>query len=190
MDDTRDKEKVERHGGCDGNGAFPDISGRRRCGRHSLLQCNLNRSRRGIMLQSQVERRIRLAVVGELYSIPDASRGAGDLLGFVASCSMIEQGRGFVAVKWCDLTVVGVYVSPNISRAEYVPFLDGLAVCVRRLGAYPSLILGDFNAHSTAWGPAGPVEGGGLCRTGRLRLTTGLSIGYRPARAWRDGASS
>jgi hypothetical protein len=57
-----------------------------------------------------------------------------------------------VAVKRCDLAVVGVYVSPNISRAEYAPFLDGLAACVRHLGAYPLLILGDFNAHSTAWG--------------------------------------
>jgi DNA-binding transcriptional LysR family regulator len=33
------------------------------------------------MLQSQVERGIDLAVVAEPYSIPDASRGAGDLLG-------------------------------------------------------------------------------------------------------------
>ena len=116
------------------------------------------------MLQSLVERRIGLAAMAEPYSIPDASRGTGDLLGLVAiilwtgiagisSCSMIvDEGRGIVAVKWGDLAVVGVYVSPNISRVEYASFLDGLTVCVRRLGAYPSLTLGDFNAHSTAWG--------------------------------------
>jgi hypothetical protein len=84
-----------------------------------------------------VERKIGLAVVAELYSIPDASQGARDLLGLVAilwtgiagntSCSIIEQGQGFVAMKWGDLAVVGVYVSPNISRAEYASFLDGVA---------------------------------------------------------------
>jgi hypothetical protein len=95
------------------------------------------------MLQSLVEQRIGLAVVAEPYSIPDASRRAGDLLGSdiilwtgVAgnpSCSIIEQGRDFVAVTWGDLAVVGVYVTPNISRVEYASFLDGLAACVRRL---------------------------------------------------------
>jgi hypothetical protein len=36
------------------------------------------------MLQSLVDRRIGLAVAAEPYSIPDASLGAGDLLGSVA----------------------------------------------------------------------------------------------------------
>ncbi|XP_050490454.1 uncharacterized protein LOC126873526 [Bombus huntii] len=114
------------------------------------------------MFQSLTERRIGLAAVAEPYSIPDASRGAEDLIGPVAifwtgiarspSCSVIEQGRGFVAVKWGDLAVVAVYVSPNISRTEYACFLGGHAACARRLGACPSLVLGDFNAHPTAWG--------------------------------------
>jgi hypothetical protein len=43
------------------------------------------------------------------------------------SYSTLEQGRGFVTVKWGDLVVVGVYVSANISRVEYASFLDGLA---------------------------------------------------------------
>jgi hypothetical protein len=44
-------------------------------------------------------------------------------------------------LKWGDLLMVDVYVSSNISRVEYASFLDGLAACVRRLDAYPSLIL-------------------------------------------------
>ncbi|XP_076482261.1 uncharacterized protein LOC143303938 [Bombus vancouverensis nearcticus] len=114
------------------------------------------------MFQSLTERRIALAAVAEPYSILDASRDAEDLIGSVAvfwtgiagspSCSVIERGRGFVAVKWGDLAVVAVYVSPNISRTEYASSLDGLAACARRLGACPSLVLGGFNAHSTAWG--------------------------------------
>ena len=57
-----------------------------------------------------------------------------------------------MAAKWGDLAVMAVYVSPNIRRTEYASFLDGLAACVRRMGACPSLVLGDFNAHSAAWG--------------------------------------
>jgi hypothetical protein len=106
---------------------------RRRGGRHSLLQCNLNHSRRAqdLMPQSSVERKIGLAVVAEPYSIPDTSRGARSLLGLVAilwtgiagnpSCSIIEQGRRFVAVKWDDLAVVGVYVSPTSARRNTPP---------------------------------------------------------------------
>ncbi|XP_076476110.1 uncharacterized protein LOC143302923 [Bombus vancouverensis nearcticus] len=104
------------------------------------------------MFQSLTERRIALAAVAEPHSIPDASRGAGYLIGSVAvfwtgitgspSCSVIERGRCFVAVKWSDLAVVAVYVSPNISRTEYASFLDGLAACAWRLGACPSLVLG------------------------------------------------
>ena len=111
----------ERPGGGYGNGAFPDVSGRRRGGGGQLLlQCNLNRASRAqdLMFQSLAERRIGLAAVAEPYSIPDASRGAGDLIGSVAifwngsagipSCSVIERGRGFVAAKWGDLAVVAL----------------------------------------------------------------------------------
>ena len=152
-----------RPGGGYGNGVFPYVSGRGGGGQLHL-QCNLNRARQAqdLMFQSLVERRIGLAAVAEPYSIPDASMGAGHLIGSVAifwngsaggpSCLVIERGRGFVAVKWDDLAMVTVYVSPNISRTEYASFLDGLAACVRRLGACPSLVLGDFNTNSTTWG--------------------------------------
>ena len=56
-----------------------------------------------------------------------------------------------MAAKWGDLAVVVIYMSPNISRTEYASFLDGLAACVRRLGACLLVVLGDFNTYSTAW---------------------------------------
>ena len=55
---------------------------------------------------------------------------------------------------------MAVYVLPNINRTEYASFLDGLTACVRSLGAYPTLVSGDFNAHSTAWG-SGRTNGRG-----------------------------
>ncbi|XP_033360707.1 uncharacterized protein LOC117239317 [Bombus vosnesenskii] len=168
-DPMRDRREDREGGHNDGEGNGPeeametDLSGRRGGGQPPL-QRNLNRSRRAqdLMFQSLTERRIALAAVAEPYSILDASRDAEDLIGSVAvfwtgiagspSCSVIERARGFVAVKWGDLAVVAVYVSPNISRTEYASSLDGLGACTRRLGACPSLVLGSFNAHSTAWG--------------------------------------
>jgi hypothetical protein len=100
-------------------------------------------------------------VVAEPYRVPDAPRGAGDLENSVAvfwtgnegspPCSLIDRGRGFVAVRWGDMAVLAVYVSPNIGQAEYASFLDELATCVMHLRGRPSLVLGDFNAHATAW---------------------------------------
>jgi hypothetical protein len=100
-------------------------------------------------------------VVAEPYRVPDAPRGAGDLGDSLAvfwtgnegspPCSVIERRRDFVAVRWGDMTVVAIYVSPNIGQAEYASFLNGLAACVIRLRARSFLILGDFNAHATAW---------------------------------------
>ncbi|XP_050493834.1 uncharacterized protein LOC126875153 [Bombus huntii] len=168
-DPMRDRREDREGGHNEGKGNGPeeametDLSGRRGGGQPPL-QRNLNRSRRAqdLMFQSLTERRIALAAVAEPYSILDASRDAEDLIGSVAvfwtgiagspSCSVIERARGFVAVKWGDRAVVAVYVSPNISRTEYASSLDGLAACTRRLGACPSLVLGSFNAHSTAWG--------------------------------------
>ena len=42
-----------------------------------------------------------------------------------------------MAESWGDLAVVAAYVSPDISRTEYVPFLDGLVAYVKPLGACP-----------------------------------------------------
>jgi endonuclease/exonuclease/phosphatase family metal-dependent hydrolase len=101
-------------------------------------------------------------VVAEPYRVPDAPRGAGDLENSVAvfwtgneespPCSAIERGRGFVAVRLGDMAVVAVYVSPKNGQAEYASFPDELAACVMRLRGRPCLVLGDFNAHATAWG--------------------------------------
>ncbi|MBF2463444.1 RNA-directed DNA polymerase [Listeria welshimeri] len=50
------------------------------------------------------------------------------------------------------MAIVGCYVSPNRSLADYELYLDGLADCVRRCLPRPLIVLGDFNAHARAWG--------------------------------------
>ena len=84
--------EVER-ADCEGNRPVKamkaNVSGRR-TGGQLLPQYNLNRSSRDLMFQSLVERRVGLVTVAEPYSIPDASRGAGDLIG---SVHILERDR-------------------------------------------------------------------------------------------------
>jgi hypothetical protein len=65
------------------------------------------------------------------------------------ACSVIEQGRGFVAGRG-NFAVVGVYVTPNIGQVGYAFFLGELTVCVTRLRVRPTVVLVVFNAHATA----------------------------------------
>jgi hypothetical protein len=77
------------------------------------------------MFQSLAERGVGLPVAAEPYRVPDASQGAGDLDGLVAifwtevkRCPrlVIERGQGYIALQWCYLAIVAVYVSLNIGR--------------------------------------------------------------------------
>jgi len=68
------------------------------------------------------------------------------------SCTFLEAGGGYVAVRWSDTVVVGVYLSPNMSHAEFENRLGQIERCVRKYAPAPTLVAGDFNAWSKAWG--------------------------------------
>ncbi|KAG7294989.1 hypothetical protein JYU34_022609 [Plutella xylostella] len=103
-----------------------------------------------------------MAVASDPYRVPNHPRWFGDTGGFVAvywcggsgdpPCTLLERGLRFVAVQLGPMAVVGCYLSPNSPRAEYESHLDAVALCVRRCLPRPVLVLGDFNAHSRAWG--------------------------------------
>ncbi|XP_076383954.1 uncharacterized protein LOC143261255 [Megalopta genalis] len=134
----------------------------------SIEEGNLNHSRRAQDLYVQALREMGpgVGVMAEPYRIPDNPLWIGDEAGSVvitASCaepglpsvSLLERGRGYVAVEWGDITVVGVYISPNGALRRVREFLDGLHACLARFASRPDLVLGDFNAHATAWGSRG-----------------------------------
>lgn len=101
-------------------------------------------------------------MVAEPYSVPSHPRWFGDEGGSTAiywsgtvtdsTCTLIMNGRGYVAVAYGTLAVVGCYISPNCSLAAFEAYLDGLSSCIRACYPRPVLVLGDFNAHSRAWG--------------------------------------
>ncbi|XP_072933739.1 uncharacterized protein [Epargyreus clarus] len=132
--------------------------------RVEILQGNLNHCRgaQDLLQQCLVDCSVALAVVAEPYSVPEHPRWVGDDVQSVAvywtggegdpPCSKLHSERGIVAVEWGPLAVLGCYVSPNCSLATYEEFLDRLASCVRSCLPRPVIVLGDFNAHSRAWG--------------------------------------
>ncbi|XP_076301993.1 uncharacterized protein LOC143220148 [Lasioglossum baleicum] len=64
----------------------------------------------------------------------------------------LHQGDGHVGVRWCDVVVVGCFVSPNRTLAEDEDCLDGVRSAVNQHLSGPVPIIGDFNAHAIAWG--------------------------------------
>ncbi|XP_071569790.1 uncharacterized protein [Temnothorax nylanderi] len=101
------------------------------------------------------ERGSGLGVVAEPYRVPpNHACWAVDRRGSVAvtwrmtsdpvACTQLEAGDGYVVVKWGHTVVVGVYVSPSTSVAQYEAYLDGLWTCAVRWIHCPLVVAGDF----------------------------------------------
>ncbi|XP_062524467.1 uncharacterized protein LOC134198853 [Bombyx mori] len=131
----------------------------------SVLRAQLLEARaQDLLIQSMAERLTHLAVVAEPYRVPSVPDWAGDVDGLVAvvqrrsavgappEFDVVQRGRGYVAVFWAGLLVVGVYFSPNRPLAEFESFLDELGQVVGRSHSRRALVLGDLNAKSSAWG--------------------------------------
>lgn len=137
-----------------------------------LLQANINHCARAqdLLLQSMAQWSIDVAVVAEPYFVPPRDdwvcdtnrsvalimRSAADTLPFEA----VTRGRGYVAAIWGNVMVVGVYFAPSLSLADMEDIILELGTVVSRSRPRPVIVLGDFNAKSTAWGsPATDARG-------------------------------
>ncbi|XP_046978649.1 uncharacterized protein LOC124544227 [Vanessa cardui] len=129
----------------------------------SFLQTNLNHcaGAQDLLLQSMAEWGIDLAVACEPYYVPPLTHWVGDVDGTVAvlarsgtgpPLSLIERGSGYVVVGWGKYAIVGTYFSPNRSLAEFETYLGFVRAAVARQSPKPTLVLGDLNAKSRAWG--------------------------------------
>lgn len=74
------------------------------------------------------------------------------MLCFPIPCTRVGAGAGFVITRWGSIQIAGVYFSPKMRIAIVEGALDELSRMIRALGPVPSIIGGDFNAHSVAWG--------------------------------------
>ncbi|XP_026825053.1 uncharacterized protein LOC113561843 [Ooceraea biroi] len=131
----------------------------------NLLQANLNHVRQAqdLFVHSLSERGSGLGIAAEPYRVPrESPNWANDRGGSVAihrspsgrspPMTPLESGRGYVAVEFADIAVVGCYVSPNWDLAHFGGFLEEVGGCVGRCAPHPVLVAGDFNAKSRVWG--------------------------------------
>ncbi|XP_049885128.1 uncharacterized protein LOC126380050 [Pectinophora gossypiella] len=115
-----------------------------------------------LVMQTMLQRSIDVLVITEPYYVSPQPNWAGDPRNSVTitvatgpgslPLSVRDREVGFVSAYWGDNLIFGVYFSPNAPLAEYQLFLDRLGTAVRRTTQSKVIVLGDFNAHSTAWG--------------------------------------
>ncbi|XP_033199978.1 uncharacterized protein LOC117162223 [Bombus vancouverensis nearcticus] len=141
------------------------------------------------------ESRVFLAMVAEPYCILDTPNWVADLDGLAAMTWMsapstsaaeilLEQGKGYAAIEWAGMVVVGIYVSLNSGLVAFEEFLDVFSDCVRRYLSRQVLVLGDFNAHSSQWGTQGQMLGAGCYQTGLRASGSSYLTEARQAHAW------
>jgi hypothetical protein len=160
-------------------------------GLYRVLQANLNHSARAqdLLCQHLAEWSIEMAVVTEPYLVQQRNNWFGDRDGLVAvigasdplalPMTLVESGEGFVAVRWGETTVVGVYFSPNRGLAEFEGLLRRVGAVVERSRGGPVVVGGDFNAKSVEWGSSA-MNGRGRA-LGEWALELGLCVLNRGA---------
>lgn len=154
-----------------------------------ILQGNLNHAAgaQNVFMQSMAELSIDIAVAAEPYRVPPSGSPswAADIEGSVAIIggaspfslfSLQERGAGFVAVKWGEVVLFGVYFSPNRSRAEFEVFLSALEAAILRAtsASFQIVLMGDLNAKSTSWGCPTTEYRGSMVE--ELCISTGLCL--------------
>jgi len=135
-------------------------------GSNRLIQSNVNHapSAQDLLLQTMAERGVEIAVVAEPHRVPpDRSDWASDPTKKEVAltwrntdtslpCTFLEAGGSYVAARWGQWLVVGVYLPPRLKLPEVEGRLDDIQACVERYRQWPALVAGDFNAHSVKWG--------------------------------------
>ncbi|XP_061709457.1 uncharacterized protein LOC133519468 [Cydia pomonella] len=66
--------------------------------------------------------------------------------------SRVSCGSGYVVAKLGDITLIGVYFSPNRPLHEFEAYLERLGRAVAGAAPSPIMVLGDLNAKCAAWG--------------------------------------
>jgi len=109
------------------------------------------------------ERGVDIAVVAEPYRVqPRHSRWTADdtksavaitwrHTGTSLPCTPAETGEGYTAARWGKWLVIGVHFPPRLNSRQFERGLNAVQRCISR-SRLPTLVAGDFNAHSTRWG--------------------------------------
>jgi len=102
---------------------------------NKILQANLNRARaaQALLEQYAAEHDYGIMVVSEPHWVPPrhsqwaAARGGSNVDVAITwrrsksplPCTFLEAGSGWVVVRWGDMVVIGVYLPPSLSHADF-----------------------------------------------------------------------
>nr|BAC06456.1 reverse transcriptase [Papilio xuthus] len=167
-----------------------------------LLQANVNHCARAqdLLIQSMAEWATQIAVVSEPYYVPNRDDWVGDEDSLVAlivprsarppSIDGVQKGRGYVGATIGGTLVVGVYCAPSMNLVEFEDLLERVGTLVGRNLPHSVLVMGDFNAKSSAWGSTSTNARGAVLE--EWALTSGLCLlnrGSRPTCVRTQGSS-
>lgn len=133
-----------------------------------ILQANLNHAcqAQDLFLHTLAERGCEIGIVAEPYRPPagvsnwytDQPSGGKNYAAIIwrrcrgfSPCCLVRKGTGYVAVRWGDTLVVGVYYPPS-DTARFIEQLEEIGEVVRAHLPGSILVAGDLNAKSASWG--------------------------------------
>ncbi|XP_072766437.1 uncharacterized protein [Anoplolepis gracilipes] len=115
-----------------------------------VLQANLNHARQAqdLFVHTLTERGCGLGIAAEPYQIPEHPSWVGNDLGSVAvtwradapaslPATLVGKGKGWVAVRWGPVLVVGVYLPPSQDLSGFAERLDSLSAIISGSGGSP-----------------------------------------------------
>lgn len=128
-----------------------------------ILQINVNHSRatQDLAMQRSLEDAYEIVCMSEPYSVPARDTCFSDTNGLVAICgnpglcsriSLLDRGKGFVAVETDTEAIYSCYISPNICLDEFESLLQDLGNSITKQEGRHVIVTGDFNSKHNAWG--------------------------------------
>ncbi|XP_076301804.1 uncharacterized protein LOC143219881, partial [Lasioglossum baleicum] len=131
-----------------------------------ILQINLNHAKlaHNLLYQTAIQLEVDLVLISEPLRNPASwifTEGTSNAAIWVTGNRGLKnqedgnvQGEDFVAVRIGQITVVSVYMSPNVSPEIYASKLDKLETFIKKekKEGRKLIVGGDFNAKSPAWG--------------------------------------
>lgn len=82
---------------------------------------------------------------------------------YKGNIKIITKTENYVIIKANEMTIISVYISPNINMKQTEKILDSITneiICVKNQDGI--IICGDFNAHSQSWGSTKETSRGAL----------------------------
>ncbi|XP_029162116.1 uncharacterized protein LOC114933683 [Nylanderia fulva] len=170
-----------------------------------IVQANVNHARNAqdLLAQTMCEESYGIAIVAEPYNPPKNNNnwvvsedGTAAIVRRNASDSPPlnpkDKGEGFAVVSWGPITVISVYILPNMERRKFGKRLMNLERQIIKIkhSAGPLVVAGDFNAKNVAWGSPRTDWRGGEVYEWAARSRLDLLNTGRTETCWRRQGGS